>query len=79
MEKPEMCPENVYEIMKECWNLEPGKRPSMTDICKRINAMYRVYAKSSDLDDKMSVNNNNEDYYKVPNMNNNNEEYYNTV
>lgn len=42
MEKPTLCPEEIYTIMKECWNLNPEKRPSFVDICKRINAIYKV-------------------------------------
>jgi hypothetical protein len=47
MEKPEKCPEEVYAIMKECWNLDPHKRPTFVEVCKRINNLYRKSAGSN--------------------------------
>ena len=58
MEKPENCPDAIYEIMQECWNLDPQKRPSMQEIGKRIGAMYREFYKNVDL--AQSNNNDNE-------------------
>lgn len=28
MDCPDGCPEVVYNIMKQCWNLDPAARPS---------------------------------------------------
>ena len=41
MEKPDNCPDEIYQIMKECLNLDADKRPVFTDVCKRINTIYR--------------------------------------
>lgn len=30
--KPDGCPNEIYEIMKSCWDLEPMKRPSFVDL-----------------------------------------------
>ncbi|RGB41322.1 kinase-like domain-containing protein [Rhizophagus diaphanus] len=34
------APEGYIELMKECWNSDPKKRPVATDIFKRIVRMY---------------------------------------
>ncbi|GBC24428.2 kinase-like domain-containing protein [Rhizophagus irregularis DAOM 181602=DAOM 197198] len=33
------APEGYIELMKECWNSDPNKRPNATDIYKRIVRM----------------------------------------
>jgi len=33
---PRNCPEEIYRWMLECWNEEPEKRPSFTELCNRI-------------------------------------------
>ncbi|XP_066022960.1 muscle, skeletal receptor tyrosine protein kinase isoform X1 [Pocillopora verrucosa] len=30
--KPDGCPNEIYEIMKSCWDLDPMKRPSFVDL-----------------------------------------------
>lgn len=32
MPRPETCPVDLYELMKLCWNDEPGQRPDFTGI-----------------------------------------------
>lgn len=36
MEAPEGCPSEVYEIMKQAWDLEPEKRPTFALILKKL-------------------------------------------
>ncbi len=37
LEKPEKCPEEFYEIMKQCWFGEASSRPSFESIVKKIS------------------------------------------
>ncbi|KAL8622355.1 hypothetical protein ACOMHN_041683 [Nucella lapillus] len=34
--KPENCSDNLYEVMKECWNLENEHRPHITSVVKLL-------------------------------------------
>jgi serine/threonine protein kinase len=34
------APEGYIELMKECWNSDPDKRPQATDLYKRVEEMY---------------------------------------
>lgn len=36
MEPPEGCLPAVYALMKSCWELEPGKRPSFKKITEKL-------------------------------------------
>ena len=36
MEAPDFCPENVYEVMLECWNTDPNLRPSMDELYHKL-------------------------------------------
>ncbi|XP_078280349.1 megakaryocyte-associated tyrosine-protein kinase isoform X2 [Rhinoraja longicauda] len=36
MESPEMCPVAVYELMKSCWEHEPGKRPTFKKLKEKM-------------------------------------------
>ncbi|XP_033926731.1 megakaryocyte-associated tyrosine-protein kinase isoform X2 [Melopsittacus undulatus] len=36
MEPPEGCPHTVYALMKSCWALEPGKRPSFKKLTEKL-------------------------------------------
>ncbi|NXU58742.1 MATK kinase, partial [Turnix velox] len=36
MEPPEGCPPTVYALMKSCWELEPGKRPSFKKLTEKL-------------------------------------------
>ncbi|GFS62762.1 tyrosine-protein kinase CSK [Trichonephila inaurata madagascariensis] len=36
MEAPEGCPSEMYDIMKQAWDLEPDNRPTFADILKRL-------------------------------------------
>ena len=32
LERPQVCPKDLYELMKECWKREPSERPSFREI-----------------------------------------------
>lgn len=32
MERPENCPDKLYELMRKCWQHRPSARPSFMDI-----------------------------------------------
>ncbi|XP_022795156.1 inactive tyrosine-protein kinase transmembrane receptor ROR1-like isoform X1 [Stylophora pistillata] len=32
LSRPEGCPNEIYDLMKSCWKLDPGKRPSFADV-----------------------------------------------
>ncbi|CAM5176831.1 unnamed protein product [Eretmochelys imbricata] len=36
MEAPEECPPSVYTLMKTCWEIEPGKRPSFKKLTEKL-------------------------------------------
>uniref|UniRef100_A0A8D2QA31 Tyrosine-protein kinase n=1 Tax=Zonotrichia albicollis TaxID=44394 RepID=A0A8D2QA31_ZONAL len=36
MDAPEGCPPTVYALMKSCWELEPGKRPSFKKLTEKL-------------------------------------------
>eukprot|EP00118_Oscarella_pearsei_P018716 m.193241 g.193241 ORF g.193241 m.193241 type:complete len:65 (+) comp39476_c0_seq47:2358-2552(+) len=31
-EKPHGCPEEIYEIMKDCWKASPNERPTFSEV-----------------------------------------------
>ncbi|RZF49331.1 hypothetical protein LSTR_LSTR016833, partial [Laodelphax striatellus] len=39
MERPAFAPDIVYRIMLECWNEDPKRRPSFTDLAARLGYM----------------------------------------
>jgi hypothetical protein len=65
MEKPELCPDRIYEIMKECWNLDPQKRPAMNEIGKRIGALYRELVKTAEKEQQLEDINAQEPLYNA--------------
>jgi c-src tyrosine kinase len=42
MDAPDGCPEEIYAIMKKCWNIEPRGRPSFEEIVKMLSGMSFV-------------------------------------
>ncbi|XP_032809576.1 tyrosine-protein kinase CSK [Petromyzon marinus] len=38
MDAPEQCPPVVYQLMRDCWSLDPQKRPKFQDLRRRIEA-----------------------------------------
>ncbi len=36
IDRPQNCPEDLYSLMRECWQKRPSQRPSFLDICARL-------------------------------------------
>lgn len=36
MEAPEGCPSEIYEIMKQAWDLDVEKRPNFAQVLKKL-------------------------------------------
>ena len=36
LEKPEHCPQDIYNLMRECWNDDPQLRPKFSEIRLRL-------------------------------------------
>ncbi|XP_056356161.1 tyrosine-protein kinase Fes/Fps isoform X4 [Oenanthe melanoleuca] len=41
LEPPELCPEEVYQLMKRCWEYEPRKRPSFSTIHQELTTIRK--------------------------------------
>lgn len=42
--KPTTCPDNVYQVMKECWHIDPDRRKQPQTIMRDIiHILYQVY------------------------------------
>ena len=39
MECPDGCPQQVYNLMKDCWELDPKKRPTFSDSFHRLDLL----------------------------------------
>ncbi|XP_055925701.1 tyrosine-protein kinase CSK-like [Argiope bruennichi] len=42
MEAPEGCPSDIYDIMKQAWDLEPDNRPTFADVLKRLEQIRAI-------------------------------------
>ena len=38
--QPEICPDDIYYIMKSCWRYEPSERPRFSVLCDQLNEYY---------------------------------------
>ena len=36
MDKPDICPDEIYGIMEHCWEYNPDDRPSAKDLVKKL-------------------------------------------
>ncbi|XP_055920284.1 vascular endothelial growth factor receptor 2 [Eupeodes corollae] len=50
LEKPEICNDNVYQLMLHCWNEDPIARPSFSDIYEKLQPKT-VYVDISSISD----------------------------
>lgn len=41
---PKDCPQEIYELMRDCWNLTPTNRPRFSSLHQRISAIYSPIA-----------------------------------
>lgn len=48
MDCPEGCPEVVYNIMKQCWNLDPAARPSFQMLKEWLQHIIQGMGRKSD-------------------------------
>ena len=39
-EQPEICPNEIYKIMKDCWQHEPSQRTTFTILCDQTSNYY---------------------------------------
>ena len=44
--QPERTPQQVYELMKQCWHRRPASRPSFNNLHKTLENMYEKYVKN---------------------------------
>jgi hypothetical protein len=42
LEQPKLCPDEVYEVMKQCWSDNPKERPSMKEIEEKITSVINL-------------------------------------
>jgi hypothetical protein len=42
LDKPKKCPDDVYTLMRACWDEDPAKRPSFPEIVNRIDGMITI-------------------------------------
>ncbi|XP_052085401.1 uncharacterized protein LOC127723030 [Mytilus californianus] len=41
LDKPEQCPDHVYLLMKDCWDMEPKRRPSFSGLVEKFQSYLR--------------------------------------
>ena len=47
---PELCPDEVFQLMKECWELDPKQRPSFQNLKERLEFLaYKIAKKEISL------------------------------
>ncbi|XP_028404174.1 ephrin type-A receptor 4a-like [Dendronephthya gigantea] len=42
LQKPYYCPDVIYEIMKECWKIDPDERPTFTQIATNLGNLLQA-------------------------------------
>jgi len=40
LERPTKCPAEVYQLMLDCWDAEPPKRPSFEGVIERFKCVW---------------------------------------
>lgn len=53
MERPEGCPERVYELMRECWQWNPLDRPSFAEIHQAFETMFQESSISDEVEKEL--------------------------
>lgn len=43
MECPDGCPQRVYNVMRDCWEIDPKHRPSFKTIYSQLDEIYRSF------------------------------------
>lgn len=53
MERPEGCPEKVYELMRACWQWNPSDRPSFAEIHQAFETMFQESSISDEVEKEL--------------------------
>ncbi|XP_075416738.1 tyrosine-protein kinase ABL1 isoform X2 [Tenrec ecaudatus] len=53
MEWPEGCPEEVYELMRACWQWNPSDRPSFAEIHQAFETMFQESSISDEVEKEL--------------------------
>ncbi|XP_039201097.1 tyrosine-protein kinase ABL1 isoform X2 [Crotalus tigris] len=53
MERPEGCPEKVYELMRECWQWSVSDRPSFAEIHQAFETMFQESSISDEVEKEL--------------------------
>ncbi|XP_075041332.1 tyrosine-protein kinase ABL1 isoform X2 [Mixophyes fleayi] len=53
MERPEGCPEKVYELMRACWKWNPPDRPSFAEIHQAFETMFQESSISDEVEKEL--------------------------
>ncbi|XP_068925445.1 tyrosine-protein kinase ABL1 isoform X2 [Petaurus breviceps papuanus] len=53
MERPEGCPEKVYELMRACWQWSPSDRPSFAEIHQAFETMFQESSISDEVEKEL--------------------------
>ncbi|XP_026716211.1 tyrosine-protein kinase ABL1 isoform X4 [Athene cunicularia] len=53
MERPEGCPEKVYELMRACWQWSPSDRPSFAEIHHAFETMFQESSISDEVEKEL--------------------------
>ncbi|XP_070574840.1 tyrosine-protein kinase receptor Tie-1-like [Ptychodera flava] len=65
LQKPRHCSDELFQVMRECWNLYPESRPSFSDICVTVGEMTKDATKEylilQEFDGRLYVNLSEED------------------
>ena len=65
LEKPRDCPDQIYAIMQQCWNLEPEERPSFTILQEMINEFRFSFSSESSSPDSLGSSPTRENFEEV--------------
>ncbi|XP_061116491.1 tyrosine-protein kinase ABL1-like [Conger conger] len=53
MDRPEGCPEEVYELMRACWKWTPAERPSFAEIHQAFETMFQESSISDEVEKEL--------------------------
>ncbi|XP_012724644.2 tyrosine-protein kinase ABL1 isoform X1 [Fundulus heteroclitus] len=53
MERPEGCPEKVYELMRACWRWTPSERPSFAETHQAFETMFQESSISDEVEKEL--------------------------
>ncbi|XP_051544972.1 tyrosine-protein kinase ABL1 isoform X1 [Myxocyprinus asiaticus] len=56
MDRPEGCPEKVYELMRACWRWNPAERPSFAETHQAFETMFQESSISDEVEKELGKN-----------------------